>query len=100
MSAAQGEGPGWIRFAPALFIIIWASGYVVAKAAAPYAEPLSFLLLRYLGVIVLMTALAMAAGAPWPRGRAVLHLAVAGVGIQAMYLGGVWGFCYGARVAL
>lgn len=90
MTAAQAEGPGLIRFAPALFIVIWSSGYVVAKAAAPYAEPLSFLLLRYLGVIVLMTALAMAAGATWPRGRAILHLAVAGVGIQAMYLGGVW----------
>jgi drug/metabolite transporter (DMT)-like permease len=90
MTTARGEGPGWMRFAPALFIVIWSSGYVVAKAAAPYAEPLSFLLLRYVGVIVLMTALALAAGAAWPRGRAILHLAVAGVGIQAMYLGGVW----------
>jgi drug/metabolite transporter (DMT)-like permease len=79
-----------VRATPFAFVVIWASGFVVAKYAAPYAEPLSFLVLRYAGVIVLMLALAVAAGAPWPRGRQVLHIAVAGVGIQAGYLGGVW----------
>lgn len=73
-----------------MFVLIWATGFVVAKYAAPYAEPLSFLLVRYLGVIALMVVLALLARAPWPRGRAVGHLAVAGVGIQAGYLGGVW----------
>jgi drug/metabolite transporter (DMT)-like permease len=73
-----------------LFVLIWATGFVVAKFAAPHAEPLSFLLVRYAGVIVLMLVLALVARAPWPRGRAVLHIAVAGVGIQAGYLGGVW----------
>jgi drug/metabolite transporter (DMT)-like permease len=63
---------------------------VVAKYAAPHAEPLTFLLLRYCGVVVLMTALALLFRAQWPRGRDVLHLAVAGIGIQAAYLGGVW----------
>ena len=73
-----------------LFVLIWATGFVVAKYAAPYAEPLSFLLVRYAGVIALMLVLALVARAPWPRGRAVLHIAVAGVGIHAGYLGGVW----------
>lgn len=82
---------GWIDLAPFAFVVIWASGYVVAKAAAPYAEPLSFLVLRYAGVIVLMALLAALARAPWPARRVdVLHLAVAGIGIQAIYLGGVW----------
>ena len=79
-----------VRATPFAFVVIWASGFVVAKYAAPYAEPLSFLVVRYAGVIVLMLALAVVARAPWPRGRQVLHLAVAGVGIQAGYLGGVW----------
>jgi drug/metabolite transporter (DMT)-like permease len=79
-----------VRATPFAFVVIWASGFVVAKYAAPYAEPLSFLVVRYAGVIVLMLALAVAAAAPWPRGRAVLHIAVAGIGIQAGYLGGVW----------
>ena len=83
--------PRWIRIAPFLFIVIWASGYVVAKLAAPYAEPLTFLLLRYAGVILLMAALALVARAPWPAsGSEIAHLAVAGIGIQAIYLGGVW----------
>ena len=79
-----------VRATPFAFVVIWASGFVVAKYAAPYAEPLSFLVVRYAGVVVLMLALAVAATAPWPRGRQVLHIAVAGIGIQAGYLGGVW----------
>jgi drug/metabolite transporter (DMT)-like permease len=90
-AAGQTAGDRWVRLAPAAFIVIWSSGYVVAKAAAPYAEPLSFLLLRYAGVVLLMGALAIAARAPWPASPAqVFHLSVAGVGIQAIYLGGVW----------
>lgn len=79
-----------MRATPFLFVIIWASGFVVAKYAAPYAEPLSFLILRYAGVVVLMLVLALVAGATWPGRRQALHIAVAGVGIQAGYLGGVW----------
>jgi drug/metabolite transporter (DMT)-like permease len=91
MTAASAGRPRWVRFAPALFIVIWSSGYVAAKAAAPYAEPLSFLVLRYVGVIVLMTLLALVFRARWPASRReVLHLAIAGIGIQAIYLGGVW----------
>lgn len=80
-----------VRAAPWAFIVIWASGYVVAKAAAAYAEPLTFLLLRYSGVILLMGTLALLARAPWPSTwREAGHIAVSGIGIQAVYLGGVW----------
>jgi drug/metabolite transporter (DMT)-like permease len=80
-----------VRCAPALFIVIWATGYVVAKAAAPYAEPLTFLLLRYCGVILFMGLLAWLMRAPWPASRReTMHIALAGIGIQAIYLGGVW----------
>ena len=78
------------RLAVPAFIVVWASGYVVAKLAATDAEPLSFLLLRYVGVCALMAVLALAGRAQWPRGRDALHIAVAGVLIQALYLGGVW----------
>ena len=78
------------RLAVPAFIVVWASGYVVAKLAATGAEPLSFLVLRYAGVCVLMGALALAGGAKWPSRRDALHIAVAGVLIQALYLGGVW----------
>lgn len=81
----------WIRAAPWLFILIWASGYVVAKGGTPHADPLTFLLVRYAGVVLFMLALARIARAPWPStGRDALHIAVAGIGILAGYLGGVW----------
>ena len=80
----------FLRFLPAVFIFIWASGYVVAKFGLPYAEPLTFLCLRYLGVIVFMLVLAVAMRAPWPERSAWLPIAIAGVLMQAMYLGGIW----------
>ena len=42
------------RAAVPAFIIVWASGYIVAKLAARDAEPLSFLVIRYIGVVILM----------------------------------------------
>jgi drug/metabolite transporter (DMT)-like permease len=80
----------WSVLAVPAFIFIWASGYIAAKLAANDAEPLTFLLFRYVGVIALMGALALVARAPWPRGRDVLYIALAGILIQAAYLGGVW----------
>ncbi|MDE2429680.1 MAG: EamA family transporter [Burkholderiales bacterium] len=79
-----------LRFLPVIFIFIWASGYVVAKYGLPYAEPLTFLCLRYLGVIVFMLALTIGMRAPWPRREAWLPIAIAGILMQAGYLGGVW----------
>ncbi len=79
-----------VRVAPWLFILIWSSGYVVAKLASPHADPLTFLLVRYAGVILVMGALAAVARAPWPSWRQSAHIAVAGIGIQAGYLGCVW----------
>jgi drug/metabolite transporter (DMT)-like permease len=77
--------------APWVFIVIWSSGYVVAKVASAHADPLTFLSVRYAGVIAVMGALALVARAPWPSSpRQYAHLAVSGVAIQAGYLGGVW----------
>ena len=59
------------RLAPPLFIFIWATGYIVAKLAAPYADPLTFLCWRYAGVVALMLGLALAAAASSQGG--VLH---------------------------
>lgn len=79
------------RFAPLVFVFLWSTGFIGAKFGLPHAEPLTFLLVRYAIVIVLMTTLALATGARWPSGRAaVLHVAVSGVLVHAVYLGGVF----------
>src|SRR5687767_14210500 len=79
------------RLAPPLFVLIWATGFVVARLVAPHAEPLTFLLLRYSLAIVVLVALAVAVRAPWPRTRRGWHDGlVAGVLLHGCYLGGVF----------
>jgi drug/metabolite transporter (DMT)-like permease len=80
---------GWVSAMPFVFVVIWSTGFVVAKFGLPYAPPLTFLLLRFLGVLLVLLPLVWIMRAPWPRGKA-LHIAVAGVLVQAGYLGGVW----------
>jgi len=80
-----------LKFAPFLFVFLWSTGFVGARFGIPYAEPLSFLLVRYLFVIGLMTALALATRAPWPADwRRCFHIGVSGVLVHALYLGGVF----------
>jgi len=77
--------------APALFVLLWSSGFIAAKAGLAHADTLTFLSLRYALVTLLMAALALAMRAPWPDDwREVAHIAVAGSLLQALYFGGVW----------
>ena len=80
-----------IRAMPWLFVLIWSTGFVVARYGMPHAPPLTFLSLRYaLSVLCFGVWIALARAA-WPKGRAQWgHLAVTGLLMQAGYLGGVW----------
>ncbi len=79
------------RLAPALFVVLWSTGFIGAKFGLPYAEPLTFLVARYVLVIACMLVLALAMRAPWPHSaRDALHIGVTGVLVQALYLGGVF----------
>ena len=80
----------FVKSMPALFVLLWATGFIGAKLGLPYAPPLRFLLWRFAVVIVLMSVIAWATRAPWPRGIKLIHVAVAGVLLQAGYLGGVF----------
>ncbi len=83
--------PSLRAFLPFLFVFLWSTGFVGAKFGLPYAEPLTFLLTRYLLVLGLMTMFALATRAPWPSdARQIFHIAVAGLLMQALYLGGVF----------
>ncbi|SNS69012.1 EamA-like transporter family protein [Noviherbaspirillum humi] len=79
----------WVAAMPFLFVLIWSTGFIVAKFGLPYAPPLTFLLLRFVGVLLVLAPLVLLMKAPWPTGRA-WHIALAGVLVQAGYLGGVW----------
>jgi len=78
----------WLPF---LFVFLWSTGFIGAKLGLPYAEPLTFLLIRYLLVIVLMTLLVVATHAPWPaEPQQFFHIGVSGLLLHAVYLGGVF----------
>lgn len=80
-----------IALMPAVFVLIWSTGFVVAKLGMPHAPPLTFLSWRYA-----LSAIGLALWAWWARARwpddpkTWLHLGITGVLLQAGYLGGVW----------
>lgn len=77
---------------PALFVVLWSTGFIGARLGLPHAEPLTFLTLRYIAVIAVMLPIAIAAGARWPATfKEARHIATAGLLMQGGYLGGV--FC-------
>jgi drug/metabolite transporter (DMT)-like permease len=79
------------RLAPFLFVLLWSTGFIGAKFGLPHAAPLAFLLARYLLVLTLMTTIALALRAPWPRDiRQWFHIGVSGLLVHALYLGGVF----------
>ena len=88
----QPVGDGmWLRLMPGTFVVLWASGFIGGKLGLLYAEPATFLLLRFALVVALMLPLALLWRAPWPATRRqVAHSGVAGVLIQSCYLGGVF----------
>ncbi|RKP47720.1 DMT family transporter [Pararobbsia silviterrae] len=78
--------PRWLKPAPALFLLLWASGFVFLKLGLQYADPLTFLALRYACVIGLLAIAALWVRPPPPSSpRAWLHLAIVGLLIQACY---------------
>ncbi|MCW2309863.1 DMT family transporter [Rhodobium gokarnense] len=82
--------PLFAALAPAVFVLLWSTGYIGSRMGAPYAEPLTFLLIRFSIVTVLMAGLALAFRAPWPNRRGALHAVIAGILIHGLYLGGVF----------
>ncbi|NEX61141.1 DMT family transporter [Noviherbaspirillum sp. 17J57-3] len=88
-SRPSAAASAWLAAMPLLFVLIWSTGFIVAKYGLPYSPALTFLLLRFAGVVVILLPLVVLMRAPWPTGR-IHHVAVAGILVQAGYLAGVW----------
>ncbi|MDO9316264.1 MAG: DMT family transporter [Burkholderiaceae bacterium] len=76
---------------PAVFVMIWSTGFIVARYAMPNSPTFTFLAIRYGLSAVCFGVWIAASRAAWPVGRTQwLHLGVTGVLMHAAYLGGVW----------
>lgn len=81
----------WLRSMPVVFVLIWSTGFIVARYGMPQSPPLKFLALRFALALLCFGVWARLARAAWPAGpRQWWHLAVTGALMHAGYLGGVW----------
>ena len=81
----------WIAAMPWLFVLIWSTGFIVARYGMPNSPPFTFLLWRYFFSIVCFVLWVKWSKVPWPQSKAQWwHLSVTGVLMHAGYLGGVW----------
>ena len=79
------------RSFPFLFVLLWSTGFIGARLGLPHIEPLTFLAIRYVAVIVCMTGIALITRAPWPSSpQAWFHMGISGLLVHGLYLGGVF----------
>ena len=85
-----------IAAAPVLFVLMWATGFVVARLSAPHADPLTFLSIRFPIAGLIFAVIALALHAPWPGRTQAFHATVAGAFLHGGYLGPVyWAVAHG-----
>jgi drug/metabolite transporter (DMT)-like permease len=93
-SDSSGQGfpamHGLKRLVPATFVVLWATGFIGARYAMPWAEPFTFLALRFGIAAVLFAALMTALASKRLTSAEAFHAAIAGVLMHGVYLGGVF----------
>lgn len=79
------------RIAPALFVLLWSSGWIAPVYGSRHATAEVFLSVRF-GLAALAFALfSLIAGAKWPRDpKLMFHGFMSGLLLHGAYLGGVW----------
>jgi drug/metabolite transporter (DMT)-like permease len=88
--SAPADNP-WLRAMPVVFVLIWSTGFIVARYGMPHAPPFTFLLWRFVLSLVCFGVWIRLARVAWPQdARQWRHLALTGVLMHAGYLGGVW----------
>ncbi|SAK71585.1 multidrug DMT transporter permease [Caballeronia hypogeia] len=79
-----------------VFVFLWSTGFIVARAITPYVDPNLYLLARFSGTALLFIGIAAVTRAPWPRGRDTARHLFAGALLQGVYLGaGYWAVAQG-----
>src|SRR3954465_8751798 len=76
------------RAAPAIFVVLWSTGFVATKYVVNNADPLTYLAIRMALVVVLMAVIVAVVRPRWPDRIGIFHSAVAGILVHGFYLGG------------
>jgi drug/metabolite transporter (DMT)-like permease len=76
------------RAAPAIFVVLWSTGFIATKYVVHNADPLTYLAIRMALVVVLMAVIVAIARPRWPDRIGIAHSAVAGILVHGFYLGG------------
>jgi drug/metabolite transporter (DMT)-like permease len=76
------------RAAPAIFVVLWSTGFIGTKYVLHNAEPLTYLAIRMAVVVALMAVIVAIARPQWPDRAGVAHSIVAGLLVHGFYLGG------------
>ncbi|MDH3665741.1 MAG: DMT family transporter [Paracoccaceae bacterium] len=95
------SSPRLESMAAPVFVFLWSTGFIGAKYGLPYAEPATFLALRFALAAALLATWVWLARAPWPSWRQAGHAAMIGILLHAVYLGGVYqGIALGIEAGL
>jgi drug/metabolite transporter (DMT)-like permease len=91
MPGSRSDSAVFDRAAPIFFVLLWSTGWIVARFSADYADPLTFLCVRFGGAALAIFAIVLLSRASFPKRPAEIgHALVSGVLLHAIYLGGVW----------
>lgn len=75
---------------PALFVLLWATGFIGARYAMPHAEPFFFLMIRFAIAGAGLLAFVLVSGRKLPTRTQALNAMFAGALIHGFYLAGVF----------
>lgn len=78
------------RLIPATFVLLWATGFIGARYAMPWAEPFTFLAVRFVLAFLILGAVMLVLGSGRLSRRAALHAVLIGMLLHGVYLGGVF----------
>jgi len=79
------------RFAPALFVLFWSTGFLAGKAGVANSGPFHLVAIRFAIASLLLLSIALLTRAPWPqRSQDILHIIMAGLLVHAGYIGAVF----------
>ena len=90
MTEYSGPSTAFTRLAPAVFVLLWSTGFIGAKFGLPYSEPFTLLWYRYGAVSLLLALVVTILRLPLPRPVMWGHLAISGVLLHGLYIGGVF----------